>query len=241
VKRLWDGLLDLVYPPRCLICDRWDAPSVCEACALGFLKIPEPSCVVCGRPIDSDLATICRNCTLAADLWGGWAFEQARAAAIFQGPMRVAIHQLKYKSVAALAEPLGGFLANRILVDGLLEINNFEAIVPVPITEKKQKQRGFNQSELLARPLAEQLSLPILTVQRLAGSGPAQATLSPEARRRTVTSDAFLVPNAEAISGKKLLVIDDVFTTGATVQALSAVLHRAGASQLTVITLAAGG
>lgn len=238
---LVDGLLDLIYPPRCLICDAWDSPVICSECTAGFLPIPTPSCVACGRPVEPE--TICRSCELAADLWGGWAFERARAIAIFQGPVRHGIHQLKYFGKEAIGEALGAFLADSLLTQNFFDDVVFDALVPVPITETKRKKRGFNQAELLARAVSDALNTPLLPSEVVARSGQvaAQATLSPEARRRNVGIDSFLVTQENAVVGKRLLIVDDVFTTGSTVHALAATLRRAGASAVDVVTLAAGG
>ena len=234
------GLLDLLYPSRCLICEAWDRPQVCESCERGFVPIPEPVCDICGHPDDPETAP-CRVCGAAESAWGGWSLHRARAAAVYLGPLRHGIHRLKYGGVEALAEPLGALLANRMVTDGLLE-GAFDVVIPVPLGKDKFAQRGFNQSELVAAPLADALSAPLLpNVVTREKSGEAQVRLSPDARRRAVRAEFFAVAKPDAIAGRRILVVDDVFTTGATVNALAVALLAAGAESVEVAALAAGG
>jgi len=240
VRTVWEGMLDLVYPSRCQVCEQYDQPVLCAACAERFAPIPTPMCLVCGRPVEGVLP--CRLCVEQAE-GGGWAFEEARACGIYEGGLRQAIHRLKYGEVEALGLPLGEFLAVRAVVEGLLsgEARTVEAVVPLPMHPAKQRQRGFNQTVVLAKPLAEMLGVPLQeqTVIRRKRV-PAQVGLSPRVRRQNVR-EVFAVPKPEVVAGRSFLLVDDVFTTGATVNACASVLKEAGASAVYVITLAAGG
>ena len=138
------GLLDLLYPSRCLICEAWDSPQVCADCERGFVPIPEPLCEICGHPDDPETAP-CRVCGAAETAWGGWSLARARAGAVYLGPLRHGIHRLKYGGVEALAETLGALLANRMVAEGLLQ-GRFDAVIPVPLTREKQN-RGKNFSK----------------------------------------------------------------------------------------------
>lgn len=234
------GLLDLLYPSRCQICEAWDRPQVCADCERGFVSIPEPLCEVCGHPDDPETAP-CRVCGAAESAWGGWSLHRARAAAVYLGPLRHGIHRLKYGGVEALGEPLGALLANRMVTDGLLD-GTFDAVIPIPLAKDKLARRGFNQSELLAAPLADALHSPLLSdaVTR-EKSGEAQVRLSPDARRRAIRADFFVVSHPERVESKRILIVDDVFTTGATVNALALALLAAGAESVEAAALAAGG
>ena len=243
------GLLDLVYPPRCLVCDRYDTPALCETCYEAFTPLTEPTCPACGRSVerreDGGLGH-CHTCAEAGAAFGRWAFDTARTAAIYEGPMRHAIHRLKYDSCEALAEPLGAFLANRIAVDGLLAgtaLGQIDGIAAIPISAARERRRGFNQARLLAEPVAAILGVDLLdraVIERIRRA--AQVGLAPRERRRNLTS-AFSVAERqrEAVEGRHLLLIDDVFTTGSSLHECARALKAAGAASVIGVTLAGGG
>jgi ComF family protein len=241
-RRIWSSLLDLVYPPQCLLCGAYDEPVVCGRCHAAFAPIPEPVCGRCGRPGEEGSA--CRNCQ-EASAHGGWGFDAARAGGIYWGPLREGIHRLKFQKQELLGPALGAHLANRCLADGLLTANllrGLTAVVPVPLHRSRERQRGYNQARLLAVPLAEMLGAPLLTdgVVRTVRTPP-QVGSSGEARRRNVTPQAFRVDEPDRVRGQGILLVDDVFTTGATVSACASALRQAGAAKIVAVTLAAGG
>jgi ComF family protein len=240
LKSLLHGLLDILYPPRCLICEAWDSPSICPGCVSSFLPIPEPLCAVCGHP-DDPAGAPCRVCAGAESAWGGWALTRIRSAAIYIGPLRHGIHRLKYGRVSALAEPLGALLANRMVAEGLLT-EKPDIMVPVPLAPVREARRGFNQAALLAAPLAETLSVPLWThAVRRESSGEAQVRLSPDLRRRAVRGESFSVPDPAVFADKHVLLVDDVFTTGATLNALALCLLTHGAHRVSACALSSGG
>nr|CAA9253159.1 Competence protein F homolog, phosphoribosyltransferase domain; protein YhgH required for utilization of DNA as sole source of carbon and energy [uncultured Armatimonadetes bacterium] len=237
-KLAWDGVLDLVYPPHCLVCERHARPPLCEDCTAHFAPIPEPVCAVCGRPVEGDAP--CRHCAGAPEA-GGWGFDTARGAAIYEGALRHAIHRFKYGRMESLGEPLGAYLANRLVADALLSPPPPDLVIPVPIHASRERRRGFNQANVLAAPVAEMLGVPLrpgLLVRTR--KTPPQVGLAPEARRSNL-ADAFTVPGASELAGRRVLLIDDVFTTGSTVSACARALKEAGAASVRVATLAAGG
>ncbi len=238
---LWEGVLDLVYPPLCLLCERWDRPPICDDCYAAFAPIPEPICEICGRPRTPSLP--CRNCEQALAV-GGWGFDAVRAANIYYGPLREGIHKLKYRQEETLGPLLGFHLANRCVVDELLSREwrqRFNAVIPVPLHAQRLKQRGYNQTALLAAPVAEMLGVPLQeALIRRTQYTKAQVGLSGDARRRNLTDAVFNVSDSARIQDKHLLLVDDVFTTGTTVSVCAGVLKAAGAASVIVITLAAG-
>ncbi len=142
------------------------------------------------------------------------------------------IHLFKYTGVRPLAKPLSGFLA-----DALPRDQRFDAIVPVPLHWRRRWQRGFNQSELLARALARRTGVPVLPALWRTRATPAQAGLS-NTRRRQNMAAAFDCRRPERVQGKRLLLIDDVMTTGSTATACAGALKRAGAAGVSLLTLA---
>ena len=131
-----------------------------------------------------------------------------------------------------MRQPLG-----QLLAAALPREEHFDGVVPVPLHWRRRWQRGFNQSELLARGIGKQCGLPVLTALRRTRYTAAQAGLSNTGRRRNVAT-AFAVRRGQALAGKRLLLIDDVLTTGSTAAACARVLRRAGAASVVLLTVA---
>ncbi len=154
-----------------------------------------------------------------------------RAASVYQDPLRLCIHALKYDGLTRLAEPLGALLAQTYVAYGM----QAEMIIPVPLHRERLQQRGYNQEDLLAKVCAEHLGLPVHTtiVQRLRNT-PAQVSLS-AVERRSNMHEAFGCSSTLAtaiLSGRKILIVDDVYTTGATLEACATPLLAAGAASV---------
>jgi ComF family protein len=171
------------------------------------------------------------------------AFENAVAHGVYRGTLRSLLHLLKYDGLQPIAQRLGALLARRILA--IPNIPQNLIVVPVPLYRSKRRQRGFNQAERLARAsisvlrrqrpsLHLQLASGLLERQRATES---QAGLTPHQRRANVRG-AFFVPQPAAVEGRDVLLIDDIYTTGATARACATALKRAGAAHVWVATVA---
>jgi ComF family protein len=167
---------------------------------------------------------MCRN--------GLTGFDAAYAYGEYEGPLRKLIHEFKYSGVSQLAAKLGPMMSGAMPRE-----QRFEAIVPMPLHWRKRLERGFNQSELLAKVLSKRTGIPVVNALRRRKSTTPQAGLT-RAQRRTNVAGAFEADERERIDGRHVLLIDDVLTTGATASACAAVLKRAGARRVTVLTLA---
>lgn len=175
-------------------------------------------------PLDEhDLCTICRESQVN--------FDAAYSFGSYEGPLKQLIHLLKYAKVESLAAPL-----SRLLVQAM-PLEHFDFVIAMPMHWRKRWERGFNQAELLAKPLAKRRGLKMSTVLRRERYTKAQAGLT-EPQRRENLKGSFSVRNPEQIAGKRILLIDDVFTTGATLRTAAATLKDAGASHVTALTLA---
>jgi ComF family protein len=159
-------------------------------------------------------------------------FDAAYSFGAYEDTLRELIHLFKYSRIRTLAAPLGRLIASAIPTD-----QSFDVVVPVPLHWRRRIERGFNQSELLARAVARRYGAPVVNVLRRKRSTAAQAGLS-NAKRRANVSGAFVAARPHAVANRRVLLIDDVMTTGATAAACASALHRAGARYVALLTLA---
>ena len=233
----WHALVDFFFPPRCPFCgeNRQDqAPAeVCSSCFRQIRKTAHPRCPRCGMGFTSDFGEdhLCSDC-----LTGPGYFTKARALVHYEGIMPEIISRFKYRGDTRLAKSLGDLLAG--YEDADFSFRDYLLVVPVPLHPRRLRRRGFNQSLLLARRLSRRYSLPLdfTALRRIRPTAP-QTELSAAERRKNIR-DAFAVFPVQAVTEKAILLIDDVFTTGATVEECAKVLLKAGANRVDVLTLA---
>lgn len=215
-------LLDPLFPPRCLHCQR--AGSVlCAACLESVERVEPPLCDRCGRALrPAEGTTLCAAC--AADP-SAHELEMSRALAIHEGVIRDAILALKYERRRRVAEPLGDLVALWLLEQGW----TVDAIIPVPLHVSRQRERGFNQAELIGRRCARRLGIPCYRDLLRTRETPPQVGLSAAERRSNVAGAFALDQRAShtTLAGKRLLLVDDVTTTGSTLRAAAHALRFA--------------
>jgi ComF family protein len=203
----------------------------CDACAQRVQPIPAPFCPRCGQPQDD--ARPCASCSALQEN----ALAGARASAIFSSPLREAIHAFKYEKQPQLATILARYLyagyAN-LLMSAISD--RVSAIVPVPLHPNRERQRGYNQSALLARAFALQTELPLYEglLSRTRDTQP-QVGKNYRERHANVAESFCAEPG---VAGMTMLLIDDVYTTGATLRACAAAARAAGAREVYALTLA---
>ncbi len=220
ITKLKRVALDLLFPRYCVGCGR-EGSFICSSCLKSLSRITPPLCPQCGRHQASGL--LCPQCvSWYADIDG------IRSPFQFDGVMRQAIHQLKYQNLRALAEPLATLLSdyfgnNRLPADTL---------VPVPLHPRRMRERGYNQSALLARELGKLINLPVVEdcLTRREPTPP-QARTSTVAERRANVAGAFAC-RGQWLRDKQVLLIDDVATSGATLEACAATLKAQGATSV---------
>ncbi len=187
-----------------------------------------PLCPRCGKPQPSGI--LCPGCV-------GWqaAIDGIRSPFRFDGVIRQALHQLKYRNLRALVVPLAKLLEDYVLTNPMPR----EVLVPVPLHQKKLRERGYNQSSLLARELGKLINLPVIDdcLIRQRHSPPQARTTSVDERRSNV-ANAFTCRN-HRLQDKQALLIDDVATSGATIDACASALKAAGAASVWGLVLAA--
>jgi len=232
-QRRVEWVLDVLFPPRCLKCGGSVARSgaLCSACWSGITFIAPPFCATCGLPFDYDAGpdALCGPCSAEAP-----PFDRARAVFVYDDDSRDLVLTFKHADRTQAAPAFAEWLA-RAGDDLLAEA---ELIAPVPLHRRRLFARRYNQSGLLARNLARQAPgrfAPDLLVRRRAT--PYQRRMNAAARRRNVRG-AFTVRLPAAVEGRRVLLIDDVYTTGATVAECTRTLTRAGAKAVDVLTLA---
>ncbi|MGE0452917.1 MAG: ComF family protein [Vicinamibacteria bacterium] len=233
-RRLVDPLLAVVFPADCPSCAEPVASPLagplCEPCWGRLPRHAGPACP-CGTPLPEGGAGPCGRCRRGASAW-----RLGASLGPFDGPLRDAIHALKYRGRTRAAGRLAGLLLERPEV--LAVLSGGELLVPVPLHPRRREQRGFNQSELLAQALAGASGLPVARralVRRT--DTPAQTGLSAAARRRNVAG-AFAVRRRAEVDGRVAVLLDDVLTTGATARECARALLRAGATEVRLLTLA---
>ncbi len=225
---MWRGLLDLVYPAHCGGCGGLGS-AFCPDCRRTLLLLHPPWCERCGAPLAAPAPGLCRRCAGARPP----AFGLARSVAAYEGPLRSALLALKLRGLRPVACELGKLLASLACSEVTSGVGT---VVPVPLHMARLRSRGFNQSHLIAGPIAAELGARLLpTALRRVRQETPQALLGARARAENVR-DAF-APGEPAARGIVLLV-DDIYSTGATASACAAALMAAGASGVKVLTLA---
>lgn len=240
LRGTWDGLVSLVFPAPCRICGETLASAsripVCPAC-LGMLRpLQGVLCDVCGRPLLSTILAQVQHPKCHLCRRGVYHFDLARSYAAYDEAMVRAITLLKYEAVA----PLGAWFASRLAEIVQAEPSLFAAdvVVPVPLFPTRLRERGYNQAELIGRPFARRLGLPF-RAHLLARTKPRPNRLKLSRRERwTSVRGAYNTREPKAVDNARVLLVDDVFTTGATLDACAQALRRAGAAWVGGVTVA---
>jgi ComF family protein len=235
-ERAFCGLFQLVFPDDCRVCGEplreVSRIPVCSRC----LKEPAPFvaehfCAACRTPFLNraplDESGRCAMCRL-----GLAGYDAVYSYGSYEGALRKLVHLLKYGGVRPLARPLGGYLA-RVLP----REQRFDLIVPMPLHWRRRWQRGFNQAELLAREIARRWNAPVGNVVRRVRFTASQAGLT-LAQRRLNVRGAFSAKRGVRLDGMRVLLVDDVLTTGASAGACARALKRAGTAHVALLTLA---
>jgi len=208
---------DATFCPECFSMIRFVAPPMCPCCGIPMA----------GAGVDH----LCGNCLVSRP-----PFAIARAVARYEAVLLDAIHVFKYKGKITTGEVLGKIMADHIYPD--FSIADYSLIVPVPLHAKRLRERGFNQAVILAREISKRFSirLDFLTLRRHVFTEP-QVSLGKDQRTANVRG-AFVVKDGKKIQGQKIILVDDVYTTGSTVKECAGALMAHGAAEVAVLTLA---
>ncbi len=227
--------LDLVFPPACAVCGvaTGGHRGLCPKCWSGVRIIERPYCEVLGVPFSHDLGS---GILSAEAIANPPPFDRLRAVALHDEAVRMLVHGLKYRDRTDLAP----MMARWMLRAGDGTVERCDAILPVPLHRSRIFSRGFNQSAELARHLAGLSGRPLLpaTLMRIRRTRQ-QVGLGARAREDNVRGAFAVAAGREAdVAGKRVVLVDDVYTTGATVAAATRALRKAGAADITVLTFA---
>jgi ComF family protein len=240
IRAIAGALSAVLFPAPCRICDTLLTNAsripICDRCLDSFERISEPMCQCCGRPFMSPHAAdaiqpLCRLCRT-----GAYAFDRARSYGVYDDALSAAVVLLKYEGV----KPLGDWFAGRLaeVVEPHATDWRIDLVVPVPLHPGRLRERGYNQAERIAKPLAKKLKLRfgsyllVRTKPR-----PAQLILS-RTERWTSVRGAYATHERARVDNLRILLVDDVLTTGATLDACSRALKKAGAAAVFAITVA---
>jgi ComF family protein len=218
-------VIDFVYPPECANCGK-PGTVFCQECLSEVKLLRLPVCTVCGKP--QNKVGTCSDCKTDPP-----PYNALRSWGLYQGSLREALHSLKYRSNLGFCR----FLASQL--EGIVRNNQWDLdlIIPVPLCKTHNKERGYNQSEMLAYPLSLSLTLPLVTdaVFRVKETT-SQVDLTRDERFRNL-EDAFH-GNSAKLKGKKVLLVDDIVTTGATLISCTQALLDSGCKSVFCITVA---
>jgi ComF family protein len=237
-----DNVLNAIWPPRCAGCGFWHQNLFCDECSPQLKFILSHFCYSCGLPFDPlAKATVCRHCR-ANRYQGVPSVKALRSVWQFEGPVREAVHRLKYHGKTALSRPLGqqlwAFLQHEPGLD--IPLDDIDLVVPVPLHAWRQWRRGYNQSTLLARELAILAQKPCVELLWRRRHTGAQVELSAQQRQENIKG-AFALDTKLLKRLRKpraVLLIDDVCTTGSTLYECARVLQTARIETVYALTLA---
>ncbi|MFQ5852473.1 MAG: double zinc ribbon domain-containing protein [Candidatus Binatia bacterium] len=237
------SLLDWLFPPRCRFCREMISGQgegcFCQTCREKIRLVSHPLCTTCGQPFldSSGWDHLCRECLVRPS-----SFLRARAWACYpreedeEHPLRQVVQQFKYGRRVALGRPLGRLMAQGCY--GFFPGSSLACIIPVPLHPKRLRWRGFNQAVILGREVSRLWQIPMDPFILLRSRETQPQTQLPEEDRRNNVRGAFSVDPEKSVRGKAVLLLDDVYTSGATVNECSRALIHSGAKEVHVLTLA---
>lgn len=233
------GLLHLLYPVRCPICDGlvhvapWeDRYPICEACKKRVEYVREPSCKRCGKPITDERGEFCGDCQHKSH-----AFAQGKALLVYRGDAKQSIYRLKYSNRREYGLSFGQELARAY--GGWIQGRGIDMVIPIPLHKRKLRERGYNQAGIIARELGRVLGLPVRedVLVRSIYTRP-QKELNDKERKNNLRK-AFQVTKS-IVDSKRILLVDDIYTTGSTMDGASEALLGAGASAVYFVSASIG-
>ena len=231
--KIWNTFLELIFPGRCPVCDKILplGGKICPSCVEKPYRIVSTYCRKCGKLIDDEREEYCRDCreTIHFYIQGRALYEYAS--------VRESLYRFKYKGRCEYANYYGMELAEHL--GEIIRYWRPDVLVPVPLHRSRKRQRGYNQAELLARELGRRMNIPVDTklIKRIKKTVP-QKQLDRQMRQNNLKK-AFKIDRND-VKLSTIIIIDDIYTTGSTVDAIARVLRETGMRNIYFIALAAG-
>ncbi len=236
-RHFFQGLCDLIYPRHCIACKAplWGQDRnqfLCSLCQQAIEWNKPPFCTLCSRPFNQNHSgKICPTCRQSS-YW----FDQVWAATLYNGLTKRLIHLFKYHNKTSLRLTFADWIM-RFSSKNQIDFKRFDLLVPVPLHPTRQRERGYNQTQLIAERLAAQLNKNVSLKNLLRNRHtPSQALLN-QKQRWTNISGAFTIKYPQEFENKNILICDDLFTTGATTSEIARILKESGARNVEVLAL----
>lgn len=239
LKKLFNTTLDLLFPEEgiCFLCDKYDEDvkrdHICSDCRDKLIFLDENTCPTCGKPTyegnTSNRCSYCANKTFY--------FSKAFSSLEFTGILRKAIYRYKFESKSYMYKSFGELMLYALEKEN---VGDIDIIVPVPLHRSRKAERGYNQSELLGKYLSTRLGIPLDSKNLIRIKVTKIQNKLDRFQRQQNVKDAFKVKDNRVFKDRRILLVDDIFTTGSTVNECSRVLMENGATEVLVITIATG-
>lgn len=226
-----EWVLQCIYPSKCPFCGQVTLAGICESCEKKVRKISGPRCMKCGKPIADIRQEYCYDCKK-----GRHSYEWGKSLWVHRSPVSDAVYQFKYQNKRIYGKIFAGELAKEY--GRLLQKKGVELLIPIPLHRSRRWKRGYNQAEILAVELGKQTGIPVAKhlLIRTRRTIP-QKKLDHKLRRKNIER-AFSVQND--VTTKKVVLIDDIYTTGSTIDEAAKTLKRAGVQEVGFLTISIG-
>lgn len=235
IYRKFTRLLDLLYPPRCPVCNEIVSlkdSGICPLCKDKFQYVQEPYCLKCGKPIEDEGEEYCKDCKDKPHY-----YIEGRACFVYNEYMKESIYRFKYNNKQEYATYYSKAIYDRL--GRKMQFWNADALIPVPIHKDRLKKRGYNQAELIAKGLSRLTNIPIKN-HILTRKNSTKALKNLDAKERENNLKKAFIVKENVVELRTVIIVDDIYTTGSTVDAISSVLLEAGVENVYFITLCIG-
>lgn len=229
---IWKKILGIIYPKTCCFCGKVSEKELCDVCAKKVIYIEEPRCKCCGKPVRYAEQEYCYDCQKNTH-----AYEQRKSLWIHKMPVSLSIYQFKYKNRRIYGEFYAKEMAR--LYGNLIRFWGVEVIVPIPLHRRKKRLRGYNQAAVIAKQLGKIMGIPVdcNSIVRNRYTRP-QKELNDKERKQNL-KQAFTVTNKWK-KYKRVLLIDDIYTTGSTIDTVAEELKKNGVQKVWFLTISIG-
>ena len=232
--QIYENMTEWFWPEICPFCGKASRQGICDVCRkeLDYLKVKEPRCMQCGKPIRHAEAEYCRDCMHTHHY-----YEKGLSLWLHQAPVSTSVYQFKYHNQRRFGEIYAEELVRQY--SSVIQRWKPDVIIPIPLHRKRRRKRGFNQAEILANQIGRKMNLPVdkKMLFRICRTKP-QKTLSHRERKENLKHAFAIVPGSCKV--RRVLLIDDIYTTGNTIDAAAEILRKSGVEKVYFLTISIG-